>query len=403
MKVCLISPVNKKTGISKYTIRLAHALEKKGVDVTILTDYTSNQYEDIIYDHAPKVVFLRSLSSLSKFVRKFDVLHFQVGNSKYHLFQVDLISKVENKGIPVVSTFHDSTLRGLFYYILSENLWRKYSDIFSGLIRKYGIQFLKFVEKIFLEPSDLTIVHSKANKRFLSSKYPEYDFRVIRHIGYFDDFGEEVEEENGCNSDYFLLCSSRYKHSNLDSIFKTFIKKFHDQNISLLISGVSLKKIISDYGFVKNRLGEDIFVLQRVSEQRYISLFKNAKAVIFPSELSSHNTPWERKYKPIKPLLSFLGLSKPPIRTSGALIHALSAGSLVIGPNEVTYKEYIPSDGCYLIEDESYTNLVRVMKNAFYKRVRTDYSDSDILKEIHPDTVGKKHLSEYKKIIYNFQ
>ncbi|KXB08105.1 hypothetical protein AKJ55_01445 [candidate division MSBL1 archaeon SCGC-AAA382M17] len=382
---------------------MSFTLEEKGADVTVLTESTPNRYNDTICDREPEIIDLNSLSSLSNFLKNFDVLHFQVGNSKYHLFQLDLISRVESKKIPVVTTLHDSTLRTLFYHIISnKKLWRKYSDIFIDLMREYGIQFLKFAEEFFLKASDLTLVHSKANKEFLSSKYPEKDYKIIRHIGYFDDFMREREDGNKYNSDYFLLYSSAYKYSNLESIFKTFIKKYPSQKISLLVLGASLQDLISDYGFVKNRLGNDIFILKRVSEDSYITLFNNASAVIFPSEFGFHDTPYENRYGSLKPLLSFLGFSNPPIRTSGALIHALSAGTPVIGPNETSFKEYIPSNGCYLIEVENYVNLSRAMKNSISDRERTDYSDSNILKEIHPNSVGKKHLSAYKKAISNF-
>jgi glycosyltransferase involved in cell wall biosynthesis len=203
MKIALVSPLDRRTGVAKYSYTLAKALLHKGVNVTF---FCRDPNDPNNYSENDNTVTIEALTS--KKLSDCDIIHFQLGDSPYHHFQSHILSRMKQTKTRKIATIHDPQINACF-----EPLCK--SCCIQVLLKTHGLlqrmpftlrcaiydhhfrsQFPhEFMNILWSRLLDGMIFHSQCCRQSFRSRT---DFQVsstlIRHIGYLDHFNGITEK-----------------------------------------------------------------------------------------------------------------------------------------------------------------------------------------------------------------
>jgi glycosyltransferase involved in cell wall biosynthesis len=106
LRVAMVSPAADGTAISNYTRTIVDALAR-GCDVTWFCDGPGQAIEN------PSGWRVRRWPVAVEELASFDVVHLQVGNSRFHHFQLhglDILAELKRRGTPILLTAHDARI-----------------------------------------------------------------------------------------------------------------------------------------------------------------------------------------------------------------------------------------------------------------------------------------------------
>lgn len=385
MKIALISPLNKRTGISKYSYTLCMALRQQGIDV------------DLIYQSAPENLFAIQEDGFVKYcttvdfiknVNHYDILHFQSGNSKFHHFQnhfLFLANFFLKRKFEIIATMHDGSF----------NCMIKAADcrLCKLICRCVKINHTvfgsgnsdNFISKFLYQKSTCVIAHSCGMKKLLQDAFgTNKKYYVIKHIGYLADFcwkryntldrstalniliPGHIHENKAIDTTVRALANIiKYKGLNFKA---TFMGKIANEKYSRYILD-----LIEQYG-----LYDRIKIAGFVPESTFIKNFLDADIIV----ISRRDVAFE---------------------TSGMLIHALSSGTPVIVPEDGSFTEYVQEGyGIFYRRGDSSSLENAIQKLIMNKKLRGEMSKKELTyarEQLNEKRVAQKHIEVYKEIL----
>lgn len=213
-RLAFVSPIPpQKTGIANYSAELLDALSSL-YNIDIIT-------EDEIASKTPKFnrLMVKSSSWFLKNHTEYDLVLYQVGNSKFHQYQLPLIRRV-----PGTLVLHDFFLGDLQYYRFGQHdtlpLFERNTyncDGYNGVLKYRHETPADVITELglnyeFVRYASNIIVHSEYSKNLLVSKYdnlhPE-SITVIPHLRNANlSFSKKAARKRlGISDDVFFVCS----------------------------------------------------------------------------------------------------------------------------------------------------------------------------------------------------
>ena len=332
MKIAIIDPTGIKAGMNCYDLGLLNALNKKGVQVFLFSNFTDKNFLHITQFN----YFLNERSNVVRMTLNYISSYFKA------------IIKCKNAEVSwiILHVFH-TTLKDSFPFFLLKLFRFKIIAIIhdvSSLTKAEN----NFLRKEMYRLSTVLIVHNEASKKSIElklSKKEKKKLRIISH-GNFSEFifpdTKDYSESFQINPDYkYLLFFGQIKRvKGLDILLKA-VPLLSDK-YKIIIAGRPQKDDFSYYENIIQELGISdriIKIIRFITDEERDFLFKNCHALILPY----------RK-----------------IFQSGVLLLSMSYGLPVIASDLEANREIIINNkNGILFEDGNYTDLASKIEILF--------------------------------------
>ena len=344
-KIALFTPLNPiKSGISDYSEDLIPFLTKF-MDIDIFIDES----------------YLPSSQSIKQFcsifpAKKFENMHnsydmivYQVGNSEFHTYMIDYMSK-----FPGIMVQHDLILHGLVYTDCSNKKGFNKEKYLDYVFENYGYskyiktsdkisqgQFLDFFDntqnfaKIFVDENYLTLVHNDYSKKFLLKQISFSNIRKINfgHLVVYSSIEEKYLTKKERMDKNISIFGRITKSKRPDIVLKAFSNLIH------------IKRISDIHLFLVGELLEDCKgeVLKIIKEEK-IENFVTLTGFV---EKNGFNHYYENTDICVNLRYPSSG------ETSASIIKSLAYGIPTITSNYAQYKEY-PDNCCWKVDIDLY-------------------------------------------------
>ncbi len=394
MKIGMISPLDPQTGISKYSEILAHELKQLGHDVDLISSTTNHFKEKKIQG---KIIHLESYNP-----KHYDILHFQLGNSHFHEFQLHILKKsAENSKI--VTTIHDTRNFGA----MNIKCFNCCKLAFGEFLRSHLTYPFNWVDNYFQRFSDFFIFHSNVameeyNKMYGAKKpatvipISAYRINKTKHFNFkFEEFHEDDKkfERRLVVPGYISPFKGHDILIHAVSEIKTDFKLVFLGGITDKDYGDYLKKLVKTYG-----LGNKIEFKGFVTDKEFMWEINNSYLILIPRLLS----PW-LKEKKIYKLRKALNLKYLVSQSSSAVLaNAFALGKPVICSKIKVFSEFINPNIGLLCEDsvESWRNAIQTLLNTPGLIMEMSINSQKFATEtLNPKIIAKNHLKVYKKCL----
>ncbi|MCL5027587.1 MAG: glycosyltransferase family 4 protein [Bacteroidetes bacterium] len=297
-----------------------------------------------------------SFTNIHAFYKNYDIIHYQNYNTPY----------LSGKAKKVV-TIHDL---GVF----------RYPDTVPTIYIKYNQSLIKNS----VTRADAIITPSEFTKEEILSYFPNADEQKIfscesglRDVFFKGEVFSDVIEKNGIDKfNYFFFLGSISKRKNLEFLIKAFIKakqkKAIGDNIQLILGGQNwwgAKNIIK---LIDPKM--KIITLGYLTDEDIMVLYRNSKAVIFPSIYEGFGSPIIEAMSQNAPLI----ISKIPTSISLNKRHNNQMFEFDLGNEEQLIE--------ILSDFDKKSNSIKAKLN---------YGDISIY---NFDSIAKKHFDVYKTL-----
>lgn len=389
MKVSLVSPLDVKTAIAKYTAELANAIARYA-EVTVYHNDRVNASQYGGSDSRFRVAMLDSIG-VSQMLRA-DVIHLQLGNSEFHHFENHL-SAILSRGNspPVILTLHDGTLAGCFrprcrqcWMFLARHIesvpaaiWRSINHaIKEGHVMRH-LPPRSIPNTIWPGLADAVIFHSKATQAM--SYFPTIDVPIECIPILAPDF--PTRRERTWSPFVFAPGLTLSSSRGLSMLIEAFARGGHS-GVRLLIGGVASPYSPNELELLRARadklgITSRVEFLGFVPEVEFVRLISEAQVVAIPRIQSSGEV-------------------------SYAMVHALAAGSVILASNVGSFGEYVAPDRGVLVANDvdAWTEaLTRVLQSENLRRALSQGAMTYASEFLAPDAVARRHLSLYRNAV----
>lgn len=402
MKIGIVTPMENGTGISTYSIILANQLSNLGENVTILCySYPDSSKYVRLNNNIDVIAINRQLVRESDF----DIIHFQLGNSHFHEFQIHCIKEFRVGASHIITTIHDPRNFKALRIACSKCLL----FFVKELLKPSMPSAVEVVDRAFLRISDGLIFHSHYQMKNCLKKHnydgiasvipvPGYRCSCSRPEGNIKNESSQFTIDNvkrlvvpGYISPYkgadmIIEAISEIKDNfELTFLGGTSNRKYHEY-LEKLIHRYNLENKVKFTGFIDGN--------------QYINVLNNSDIVLIPRLIS----PWYKKklkYK-IRELIHLRYLLDQSI--SGVITEALAAGKPIICSNTPSFSEYVTEKRGMLCEDNkqkwSYA-IQYLLDNSETAKEMGKESLRYAINEINPEKIAIKHIDYYREVLEN--
>ena len=238
---------------------------------------------DYFKDKKIKVSFMQKIPGINKNFKKF-FFFYPFAFKRINLKKFEVIISSSSSFSHFINKSKNS-IHIVYCYTPPRFLWEtekylegeKFSRFLSSLIKIY-IRYLKKLDLNQSKKIDYYIAISENVKNKINKIYKRDAFVIYPPI----DIAKYIFKEK--KGDFYLIVSRLKGYKKLDIA----IKAFNTLGKKLLIVGTG-----EDEAFLKEIAGENINFLGRIDESKLLSLYSEAKALIFPGEEDFGLTPLE--------------------------------------------------------------------------------------------------------------
>lgn len=382
MKIALISPFDKRTGISKYSYALCRALRQQNVHVSLIHQSDS---ASLLVTQENNFVKCYTTVEFIKNIRHYDIIHFQLGNSKFHHFQIHFLLLVYLffRTKKIVTTIHDEDSNAAIdsgcYFCKVVRRCCTGRQNFFGLKKQTNI-----INRLFYQRSSYLIAHSSCMREFLQNFFDKKEkIETIKPISYLSDFRGK---KSGAIEEYpvvTILIAGHIQPNKATDIVVEALAHINNKKVAFRAVFVGnivdnhyhkhIQNLIINYG-----LADRVKIIGFAKERDFIKYFLDANIVV----ISRRDLVRE---------------------SSGILIHALSAGAVVVAPDDGAFPEYIQDNRGLLYKRGNPLSLVNALQKLITStKLRNEIAKNAkayVQKELSDEMIAQKHIELYEKAL----
>jgi glycosyltransferase involved in cell wall biosynthesis len=233
---------------------------------------------------------------------------------------------------------------------------------------------LHFLIKKIIKKSKFILVDSLYGKKLLQRHYNRKKNVLIHSFKpsfQFIDILKKIKEKNiktkfKIKKDYMLLPGRWGSYKNTQRVIKAiyFLKKNKKKIPNLILTGIEQQKIAIAKEYIKQfKLTRHIHVLGFVSVEKLVSLYKNAKALIFPTLLGPTSIPIYEAFSAGTPVITSKLSGYPSlVKNAAILVNPYQIKSIANSIDKIFNNKFLQKK-LSLLSYKRYTELSRIHDN----------------------------------------